>query len=87
MATTNNALSLSSKKGKELHAQLQPLKLGDKLYLDGFLTGLNQQTVAHCTEVEAGKFWQFALYWCGVHIQNVVAEVQGTDLVLENLGS
>lgn len=85
--TTNNAVKTTSKEGMTLMSRLADVKLGDKLQFEGFMDGFGQSTVAHCVEVEAGRFWQFSLFWCGVHIQDVVAEVQDDNLVLEACGT
>jgi hypothetical protein len=79
----------STKQAKELLAKLAPLKLGDKLQFDGFLTGLgiDQPVDAHCTEIEMNKFWQFALYWNSIFIQNVVVEHLPGELVIDTLGA
>lgn len=43
-----------------------------------------EKVQAFCTEQDA-KFTQFALYWAGIRIADVVAEFNGVDLIMEVL--
>jgi hypothetical protein len=78
-----------SKNGKALMAKLTPLVVGGKLSLTGFMPGFDEPLDAHCTEIEPGKFWQFALFWNSVFIQDVVIEkhVNGEDIIIDVLGA
>jgi hypothetical protein len=80
-------MKASSKAGKALVAQLATIEAGDKTEIEGFLTGFGAPVWAHCTEHEAEKFWQFALYWNGVHIQDAVVERAGDNLTIDVLGA
>lgn len=79
-------MKVTTKAAKELLARLATVKVGDFLAFDGFLTGFGEPVNAHCTEIELGKFWQFALYWNSVFLQNVVVEHLPNELVIDTLG-
>ena len=75
-----------TKQAKALLAQVEPLHVGDKLTFNGFLTGFSEPVVGHCVELEPGHYWQFSLFWNGIHIQNVIVERLPDELVLDVLG-
>ncbi len=79
-------MKTNTKAAKELLAKLEGLKVGDSLDFDGFLPSFKQPVNAHCTEIELNKFWQFALYWNAVFLQNVVVERLPNELVIDTLG-
>lgn len=76
----------TSAEGKSLLSKLKDLSVGKRIQFSGFIPGLNNQVDAHCTEIVEGKFWQFSLYWCSVHIQDVVVEVNEEKIIIEALG-
>jgi hypothetical protein len=80
-------MKANTKEAKALIERITPLKVGDKLEFTGFLKGFGQPIDAHVTEVEAGHFWQFSLYWNSVHIQDVVIERLPDELVIDTLGA
>jgi hypothetical protein len=79
-------MKATSKEAKALMERINPLKVGDSLHFDGFLKGFGQSVDAHCTEIEPGHFWQFALYWNAIHIQDVVVERLPNEVVVDVLG-
>jgi hypothetical protein len=40
---------------------------------------------AHCTELEFGKYWQFALYWNSVPLGDVIVEHLPNEVIVETL--
>jgi hypothetical protein len=77
-----------SRAGKALLAKMGEVKVGDKREFTGFIEGFDEPVIGHCVEIEAGKFWQFALFWNSVFLQDVVIEkhVNGEDVVIDVLG-
>lgn len=79
-------MKLNTKAAKELLTQVSTVtKLGETLEFQGFLAGFNTPVIAHCTEIESGKFWQFSLFWNSVHIQDVVVERTEEELIVETV--
>jgi hypothetical protein len=72
---------------KELLPALDKMKLGDKIKVGGFLRNLSGDTEAHLVEVEAGRYWEFQLYWNTVPVQRVCLEKREKEIIVDTLGS
>jgi hypothetical protein len=75
----------NTKAAKELLAKCAPLAVGDRIQFDNFLTGFATPVDAHCTELEFGKYWQFALYWNSVPLGDVIVEHLPNEVIVETL--
>jgi hypothetical protein len=80
-------MKLASKEAKAILAKIEGLKLGQQVQFDGFLHGFGKPVDAFLTEIEDGRFWQFALYWNSVHLQDVVVEKIPNELIVDVLGA
>jgi hypothetical protein len=79
-------MKTNTKAAQSLLERVKPLKVGDVIKFNNFLTGFGSDLDAHCVEIEDGRFWEFSLFWNSVFLQKVVIEKLPNELVIDTLG-
>ena len=80
-------MKTTSPLGKEILGALSTAVPGEPikgLHLPSLLPAIQVAVQAIPLKVEP-KFWEIGLYWLGIHVQDVVVEIQGDDLRLDTL--
>lgn len=80
-------MKVTTESAKALIPKLMKIGKGKTLDFGSVFPGIaDEQTQAICTECDPIRyFWQFSLYWMSIHVGDVVAEINGPDLILEVL--
>ncbi len=75
----------SSTQGKALIKQFQALGIGDSISLPSIFPAIPDECQAILQEKEEENYWFFELFWHGISLGALSAELRGTDLQLEQL--
>lgn len=77
-------LKTTSPQGKGLIERFKSLKVGQPCLFPSLLPSLSNASIqAFLLEVRPGKYWEFKLFWHGVEVGTVTAEVKADQLELE----
>lgn len=77
-------LKTTSPQGKGLIERFKALKIGQPCLFPSLLPSLSNASIqAFLIETHPGKFWEFKLFWHGVEVGTVTAEIKEDQLELE----
>jgi hypothetical protein len=79
-------MKVSSLKGKEFLTQLKNIQISDSMPLASPFSAIAADgTQALCVDRDKDVFWQFALYWLGVHVGDVCVEIKNDLMLVEEV--